>query len=616
MCGILGSINLPFNQPIVDMLSHRGPDDAGVSAFNVKGHAVLFGHRRLSILDLSDAGHQPMISSCGKYAISYNGEIYNHLQLREKLPEVQFKGHSDTETILYYLRKYGISSVRDLNGIFAIAFLDLGQNQLYLARDPFGVKPLYYSEAGNSFTFCSEIGPIRKLIREVKLNEAALASLLRLRYNAAPHTLCEEINKVLPGHYKVIELGRDDIGSQSICYLDRPVVSKVTQASVVEQYSERIEAAVKRQLLSDVDIGILLSGGIDSAIIAALAKKHYKGKLKAFTVGFDGDNVEDEIEDAARTAQILGIEHHYKRISFGDFLSQIKECTRIVEEPVATTSIIPMYYLAELASSHVKVVLTGQGADEPLGGYRKYKLELLRSKIPSFLRTSALPLMKFVGVRNEALLRGSNALGIRSEVERFLTAVEVFDQHEIQNLIGVNDKLSLKRVKYFYDIISFKEGVSSVEKMMALDSRLSLADDLLNYMDKLTMHFSMECRVPMLDLELVKYIESLPRELKLNLTEQKRIHKIYSRTLLPHEVIKRKKKGFQSPTRNWFSREIDTIKDILLQSGTNFSKVFHQWYIAEIISQHQNGYNKEKQIFLLLTIYYWLEDLNFKKIFL
>ena len=613
MCGILGSVNLPFDHQTLNLLKHRGPDDAGILDFAVNSHDVLFGHRRLSILDLTPAGHQPMVSSCGRYAIIYNGEIYNHIELRKKLPDVQFHSHCDTETILYYLKQFGISGVRDFNGIFSFAFLDLVESKLYLARDPFGVKPLYFWESGNSFVFSSEIAPIQKLAPILTVDKVAMASLLRLRYNAAPETLSTEIGKIPPGHYSVLDLN-NDIRTQSVYYpSDRPQVTNAPSVNVVEEYASKIEEAVKRQLLSDVDIGVLLSGGIDSAVIGALAKKYYKGNLQAFTIGFEGDYLEDEIDDAAKTAKILGIEHHYKRISFEDYLNQIRMCTRIVEEPLATTSIIPMYYLAELASSKVKVVLTGQGADEPLGGYKKYKLELLRSKVPTFLRGSILPLMRFARVRNEVMLRGSNALRVESEVERFLTAFEVFDPNEIQKLIGVQDHLSLKRVKYFYDIISFKENISAVEKMMALDSRLNLADDLLNYTDKLTMHFSLECRVPMLDLELVKYIESLPRRFKLNFSEQKRIHKTYSKTLLPNEIINRTKRGFQSPTRKWFIRNSDTLKDILLQPGTNFSKVFHQRHIAEILSQHQDGYNKEKQIFLLLSIYYWLEEPNFKK---
>ena len=359
-----------------------------------------------------------------------------------------------------------------------------------------------------------------------------------------------------------------------------------------------------------MEVGILLSGGVDSAIVAALAKKNYGGTLKAFTIGFEGENFEDEIEDAAETARILDLEHHFKKISFSDFLAQIKKCTQVVEEPLATTSIIPMYFLAELASKHVKVVLTGQGADEPLGGYKKYKLELLRSNVPFFLRGLIFPFVKFANVKNETVFRGSNALRIQSELERFLVAFEVFDVGEIEKLIQVTDLLSEKRVHYFYDILQFKNKISSAEKMMALDTRLNLADDLLNYTDKLTMHFSMECRVPMLDLELVKYIEYLPRRFKLNLIKEKRIHKKYAEALLPDEIINRKKKGFQSPTRNWFVKESKIIKDILLQSGSNFSKVFNQTFVSEIIKQHTLGYNREKQIFLLLTIYYWLENIE------
>jgi len=606
MCGILGSINFKFDQEILDLIKHRGPDDSGILTINEGNRSIRLAQRRLSILDLSVAGHQPMVSPCGKYALIFNGEIYNHLELRKTLPaETKFRGHCDTETVLYYLMTNGISSIDKLNGIFSLGFLDINQRILHIARDPFGVKPLYYHESEGSVIFSSEIRPLLAMISSSNLNKQALATLLRLRYNPSPETLYNEIEKVRPGHVRSYNLAT--VTADSKCYIHKsPPKLTVTLEKAVEEYSEKIEAAVTRQLLSDVEIGIFLSGGIDSSVVAALAKKNYKGRLKAFTVGFDGDYEEDEIQAAAETASLLNLEHSYRKISFTDFLGQIEECTNIVEEPLATTSIIPMYFLAQLASQHVKVVLTGQGADEPLGGYTKYKLELLRRLIPRPVRGLILPTFRLAGVRNETMIRGANALNIDGEVARFLGAFEIFSEQEIKNLIGIQDSLSLKRVKYFYDILEFNKGMTATERMMSLDTRLNLADDLLNYTDKLTMHFSMECRVPMLDLELVEYIESLPRKYKLNLTEGKRIHKIFSRRLLPEEIINRKKRGFQSPTRKWFIKESEVIKSILLQQGTNFSRVFNQSYVAELIDQHNRGFNKEKQIFLLITICYWL----------
>ncbi len=611
MCGILGSVNQSFDNSVLDLIKHRGPDDSGIEEITVNGNIVKFGQRRLSIVDLSPAGHQPMFTECGKYMIILNGEIYNHLELRDRLPkEINFRGHSDTETILYYLKYFGINGIRDFNGIFAFAFLDRIENKLFLARDPIGVKPLYYSKGEvNDLVFSSEIRPILALKTKSSLNSEALASLLRLRYNASPDTLYQEIKKILPGHYCEI-----DLKERNIVFKHSPFTSEIpktidTSRHIVELYGQKLEDAVKRQLLSDVEVGILLSGGIDSALVAAMAKRHYKGNLKAFTIGFEGDNSEDEIEAAAETAQILGLDHRFMKISFTDFLGIIKKCTQIVEEPLATTSIIPMYFLSELASKEVKVVLTGQGADEPLGGYTRYKSELVRYRIPGFLLKSFIPVLKQVSIHNENIQRGFNTLGIKNEIDRFLAIWEVFSINEIEKLISVTDRTSFRRISYWYNLLNCSNKKHPVERMMALDTRLNLADDLLNYTDKITMNFALECRVPMLDLELVTFIESLPHNLKLNFRKGKIIHKKYASEILPASIINRKKKGFLSPTNSWFKNEAEIIMEILLKSGTGFSKLFNQAHVAEIIRLHQKGINKEKQIFLLLSIYFWLESL-------
>lgn len=611
MCGILGSINCYFNENELNLIKHRGPDDFGLDEFSIGGNKVTLAQRRLSIIDLSPAGHQPMISSCGNYAIIFNGEIYNHEDLRNSLSgNIAFRGHSDTESILYYLIQNGRNGLKDLNGIFALAFLDIKNSTLLLARDPFGVKPLYYyKEENNQIIFSSEIRPIKQLIGNTSLNKPALATLLRLRYNPAPETLYEGIYKLQPGHLLEIEFSNDDFAYSHCSFIEKlSKPNKVKTDAMVEKYGIALEAAVKRQLLSDVEVGILLSGGIDSALVACLAQRHYKGKLKAFTIGFEGTHNEDEIADAAKTAEILGLEHFYKKITFNDFLGLLKKCADIVEEPLATTSMIPMYYLSELASEKVKVVLTGQGADEPLGGYTRYKLELIRNKFPAILLKTGIPLTKNLKFSSEQLSRGIKAMGIKNTIARFLTTYETFTADEIRNLIATEDKLSVKRISYYYDLLNCKELKDSVEQMMAIDLHLNLADDLLNYTDKITMYHGLECRVPMLDLELVKFIQSLPVKLKLNIRGGKIIHKKFAEQLLPGEIIQRKKKGFQSPTHLWFKQEKDSIKEILLSEDGLFAQLFNKRYVAKIINEHQSGVNREKQIFLLLNIFYFLES--------
>lgn len=611
MCGILGSVNIDFDHILLDLIKHRGPDDSGIDSFLIGNNSIKLAQRRLSILDLSPAGHQPMISDCGDYALIFNGEIYNHQILRNSLVKKEgFKGHSDSESILYYLIENGIKGVKDFNGIFGIVFLDKKANKLFLARDPFGVKPLYYKTGSGSLLFSSEIRPLKSKLNE--LDNEALACLLRLRYNPSPDTLYKNIKKIHPGHYIEVSLDKNEVEFKEKSFLIKAsdVIVYRKKSKEVKLYGNYFENAVKSQLLSDVPVGILLSGGIDSAMVAAMAQKHSDFPLKAFTIGFEGEHYEDEIIDAAKTADFLGLEHYTKKITFSDFLSVIKKCSTIVEEPLATTSIIPMYYLSELASKYVKVVLTGQGADEPLGGYAKYKSELLLNKIPGALQRVLKSFLVNFNFKNEKINRGISALGISDDAERFLATYEVFSSGEIMNLINHQDVNSIERIKYFYDILGCKNKKFGVERMMALDTRMNLADDLLNYTDKITMNFALECRVPILDLELINFIETLPYKSKLRLSNGKIIHKEFAKKILPDEIINRKKKGFASPTSHWFKTESNSIKEILLKKYNPFSEVFNQNKVEEIILQHEKGYPREKQIFLLLGVFYFLENFN------
>jgi asparagine synthase (glutamine-hydrolysing) len=612
MCGILGSINAAFEHSVLNIIAHRGPDDSGMNSYTISDKQIQFAHRRLSILDLSSAGHQPMHSPLNDYAIIFNGEVYNHLELRKRLPKtICFKGHSDTETLLYYLMEFGPDGFKDFNGIFSIGFLDKKAKRLFIARDAFGVKPLYYYQGENQFVFSSEISAIKAIIQQPCLNKEALGVLLRLRYNPAPDTLYAGIKKLYSGHFLMIDLAAENLNYTLQPYLHKiPETVNLPEKIALATYGQKLEEAVKRQLLSDVEVGILLSGGVDSALIAAMAQKQYSGKLKAFTIGFEGDFYEDEIQEAAETASFLGLEHHYKRISFHDFLGTIKKCTEIVEEPLGTTSLIPMFFLSELASKHVKVVLSGQGADEPLGGYPRYKLELIRKKLPAFLHNLISSLIKGSRTKNAQIRTGSRVIGINDIITRFLATYEVFNPADIHGLISIKEHNSYQSLRYFYDLLGCQEKEHPVERMMALDTRLNLSDNLLNYTDKITMHFSMECRVPMLDLDLVRFIESLPVGQKLNIQGGKLIHKKFAQSILPEEIIYRKKKGFQSPTKIWFKEEMETLRDILLSEGSAFSKIFNQAKASKILSLHQQGYNQEKQIFLLLGLFFWLESLE------
>ena len=601
MCGILGTVNIPIDDSILNLMEHRGPDDSDLETFFSHGCQVALGHRRLAIVDLSPAGHQPMTTEDGRYSIVFNGEIYNHDDIRSRLRQKKFRGHSDTETILYALAEQGIDAVKAFNGIFGFCFFDHESGKLYLARDPFGVKPVYYFFNEKTLCFASEIRPINALVND-RVSAVHLATLLRLRYLPSPATIYGNIKKVRPGHVIEINLNCKRITYRELPYsAPCPEQKNINYSDALDKYNDYFNAAIKRQMMADVEIGVMLSGGVDSAFVAARAQAFAEKPLKAFTVGFAEQALEDEINDAAETAALLGMEHHIVRISDEDFFSTLEHCARIVEEPVATTSLIPMYFLSKLAASHVKVVLTGQGADEPLAGYRRYQSELLSPYMPKIAAQIADRCFRFIRIKNQALLRGALSLSESDDITRFLLAYEVFSVPEIKQLVGIEETGSVKACRYMYDLLQCEKKAKPAQRMMMLDARMNLPDDLLLYTDKITMWHSLECRVPILDLDLIHFVESLPVKYKAKLLKSKIIHKKCAKCSLPSRIIYRKKKAFQSPTKKWFAN-YEMLRERLLDSRSKFSTFFDLNGIESVINEHKKGYNKERHIFLLLAI--------------
>jgi len=608
MCGILGSINLEVSKRQLDLIDHRGPDDSELLEVELGNDKFFFGHVRLAIQDLSFAGHQPMYSACGDFLIIFNGEIYNHLELRKEISGIDFKGHSDTETIVNYLAKYGINSSDRFNGIFAFAFFDFKKNKLYLVRDRFGVKPLYFSLINNRLAYSSELKPLMNMF-DLNLSKGRLATLLKLRYNPSPQTLFASVDKLRPGH--VLEFDLASYSSSITSYITSlPVPSDLDFNKALTQYGDLFEQAVKRQLLADVEVGVLLSGGIDSALVAYFAQKYSDEPIKTFTIGFEEDDDSNELVDARETARILGTDHHEVIITENQFEDAFKKCIDIVEEPLGTTSIIPMYFLNQLVSEHVKVVLTGQGADEPLGGYTRYRGEILGSRVPRFVFSWLRPLLPFI--KKESVYRAINSLSEGDTVKRFAEIYSLFSDKEINALIGVDESDSVDLISYFYTLLG-GQSKSSVNAMMSNDLRMNLSDDLLLYTDKISMHFSIESRVPMLDNDLIDFIETLPSQYKINGSQGKFIHKKFAESILPKEIIYRKKKGFKSPTEKWFKGSKGQIYKSLLQSNTGlFSQIFDLGEIGNFFDIHFSGKrNMEKQLFILISIYCW--TLNHEK---
>lgn len=617
MCGILGGVNISGSlEQAIASLGHRGPDSFGQEQFTLQGKTVQLAHTRLAIQDLSPAGHQPMVSKNQRWWVSFNGEIYNHLTLRKELNS-EFKGHSDTETLVELLAKSNnVEKVANqLNGMFAFAALDLQQGKLYLVRDPFGIKPLYYasgtSKNGFSFSFASEVRAIKAMGKvDSAVNEAALDTFLTLRYVPSPLTLWNGIKRLAPGYILSMNINSGVFASHKY---NKPQTERFqgSMDDAVIAYEKALKQAVQKQLLSDVPVGLLLSGGIDSALIAAISRDAGH-KLPCFTVGFGQQHNECEISDAEQTAQVLGLKHHSVTVT-PDMLQQaFPAILSSVEEPLGTTSILPMWYLVQRAREDVTVVLTGQGTDEPWGGYRRYQVEMVRALMPYASPWKvAKSLVPALDTKVEVLERGLRTLSVSNKVDRFVEACSLFPATDRYQLTGRNSQKNPAH----YIMHGWHEWIAGshckpAEEMMRLDTRMNLSDDLLLYGDKISMFPSLEARVPMLDISLVNFIESLPLSYRIALSRSKIVHKRMAERYLPASIVHRKKKGFQVPFSTW-SRGIwrEWIEAILLNpNAPHFSQLKYA-AVKKLWHQHQaKKPDRSRQMFALLMLAIWWQQ--------
>lgn len=615
MCGILGQVSR--DAPALDQeglrraLGHRGPDSSGMVTLDARGTHLLFGHTRLAIVDLSDAGAQPMRSRSGRWTLTYNGEVYNHDDLRRELAG-PFHGHCDTETIVEALDAWGFAkTVRKLNGIFAFAAYDRDENRLYLARDPFGVKPLYYSRTNGGLVFSSEVRGISALSpSRPSVDRVGVQTFLAYRFVPSPRTCWEGIQRLPPGHSMRFD---PDDGSFSVdCYIEPSRTQfRGSLRDAAEQYESVLGNAVERQLLSDVPLGILLSGGVDSAVVAALACRG-GGDLTSFTVGFGQQYRECEVDQAAHTADVLGLRHEHVLMTPESAWQSLAPAIRAVEEPLGTTSILPMWHLSELASSHVKAVLTGQGSDEPLGGYRRYQVELANAVLPNWLPWKTLArAARHLPNDFDFVERGFRSLAQRDTAARFRQVYALFTEDERRALCGdpIEDDEG-SAVDKWLEWATRHRTLSPVEQMMAIDSRMNLSDDLLLYGDKITMAHALEARVPILDLEVIDFIESLPRAMRLQFRKTKIVHKEMAERLLPASIIHRPKLGFQIPADEWFrSTWKRNTEDYLLSRTTKLSSLVDISAVERVWTEHLSGKrDRTRQLFALLGLAIWAED--------
>jgi asparagine synthase (glutamine-hydrolysing) len=616
MCGITGifdfsskrNVDMSVLKKMTDIIAHRGPDDEGFYLDELNG--IGFGHRRLSIIDLK-SGNQPMSNQNGDILIVFNGEIYNYFELKDELIRKghNFKTNCDTEVIIHFYEEYGEDWFFRLKGIFAFAIYDKRNKSLLLARDHFGVKPLYYSIDSKQLLFGSEIKSLLIAKPELKnLDLKSLDTFLTFRFNPSPQTLFKDVKKLNPGFYLKFESnGQFKLNSFWDC---KPKTNyNIPFKDAVLEYQRLLENAIIKQMMSDVPLGLLLSGGIDSAVIAKVMSLNSDKKIKSFTIGFEGKGDYNELDDAKNTSHIFGTEHYDILLKKKDYLESFFNSFYYTEEPIAETTIPSLFCVSKLASEHVKVVLTGQGADEPLAGYKRYFGEKILGNHYSLFERLPMKILQKFFKRNERVNRISYASRFADELERFVAIYTIFTPEQKNKLWNKNifrentDNTGLVRNLYLltenYDV--------SFSKILYIDTRLSLSDDLLLFGDKMSMANSLEMRVPYLDLDLINFLESIPSSYKLRGFNHKYIHKKAINKWLPNNIIQRKKRGFSTPMDEWLQEEFSNeVKTLLNSEDSACREFFNIDYINEIINHHQNKKaNFYRQIFSLLSFEIW-----------
>lgn len=600
MCGVTGQIISPPGMSggnlaettalMARQLTHRGPDDTGMWQDETTG--ICLAHRRLSILDLSREGHQPMFSADGRFIMAFNGEIYNYAELRSDLPEVAWRGHSDTEVMLAAIAQWGLAkAVGRFVGMFAFALWDRLEKQLYLVRDRIGEKPLYYGWIGNIFMFGSELKALCAHPGwKAEVDRDALALYLQFNYIPAPFTIYRGIRKLEAGCIARIDPAQKDSQIEIQRYWSlQEVVSRprrdISSALAIEQAEGILSQSIRDQMVADVSIGAFLSGGIDSSLVVALMQKQSARPVRTFTIGFH-ERAYNEANHAALVARHLGTEHTEFYVTPQDALDVIPLLPALYDEPFADSSQVPTYLLARLTRQHVTVSLSGDGGDEFFGGYNRYfwgdniwnrvkriplpvrkvSAQMLRAFSPESwdrvfsLMGPALPKRLRYSALGDKLHKLANLLGVRQASEVFLELISLWDGKAV--VLGTQPTLKESR-----NPLLCQSGLDFTEYMMCMDALTYLPDDIMVKVDRATMGVSLESRTPFLDHRVMEFAWSLPLDLKIRHGQGKWLLRQILYKHVPRELIERPKMGFGIPIDSWLRGPLRDWAEALLDES-------------------------------------------------
>lgn len=584
MCGIIGISGINVDPKIrhaieagLVTLTYRGPDGGGI----IQLPNTIFGHRRLSIIDLQ-GGAQPMEDNTGNFVITFNGEIYNYKELREKLEGTGhlFKTQSDTEVILEAYREYGYDCVNHLDGMFAFAIWDKKNQELFLARDRFGEKPLFYSQLDNGLLFSSEIkGIIATGLVDQKLDLVSLDNYLALSYIPPWRSVYVSIKPLPPAHYAVFKNG---IFTKTHYWKLRRTNLNVSFDEAVDTVREMFEKSVKSRMIADVEVGTFLSGGIDSSIITALAQKaSITSKIKTFSAGFE--DFINELPYAEQIAKKYNTEHYSINIKT-DLVKVLKEVSVYFDEPFADSSNIPTHLLSEFSQKYVSVVLSGDGGDELFFGYGHYRshwyTSLLRKLINSFREV-------MFGYQPKHLMLFFSSASERRKLWKNSTAVE-------DNLVSYLD---------------LEEAKTTLQKINLTDFLMTIPGEILTKVDRSSMMHSLEVRSPFLNHELAEFVYNLPDEYKTNHNQGKLILAQAFKNLIPPEFFTRKKQGFGAPIKQWLrKKELRPLLDSLVQPEAKINALLKTERVRLILEEFNAGNDQlARRVWVLLTLELWLQ---------
>jgi len=622
LCGIVGILGQQSADPagrellerMCASINHRGPDDRGMLITN----SAAIGMQRLSVIDI-EGGHQPISNEDGSIHVVYNGEIYNYRELRSLCEALghRFSTNADTEVIVHLYEEFGESFLHRVNGMFAFALIDGRKDSALLARDRIGIKPLYYAQTSDGLVFGSEIKAILEqpaVSRELDL--IALDQYLSLKYIPAPRTIYRDIAKLPGGHLLRWDSNTTDVATYwklSFAHKDKRSLNELA-----EDLRDRLEAAVESQMVSDVPLGALLSGGVDSSLIVAMMSRHARGRVKTFSIGFKEKSY-NELDHARLVANHFGTDHH-ELVVRPDASNLFELVSRQFDEPFGDASAIPTYLVSSLAREHVTVALSGTGADELFAGYERYWGPKLSATVRPVPRQILAGLTRALGQlptghakrsyihRAQRFLRGAHA----SPIDRHLDVISLFGKSERDALYadGFREALGSKSSDPLVDRYIASDASNELERLLDVDTATLLAEDYLTKDDRMSMAASLEIRVPFLDHSLVEFATACPSEVKLSGFTTKRVLKKAAQGILPDCILKRPKHGFELPLAEWLANDLSTkIDELLLSERAEIRDYLNLDVVKGYVDRHRAGFrNHTREIWGLMNLEMWLQN--------